>query len=365
MRRASLCLALAFAVCSLNAKAGGLVPGGHRLTESASGAVELAAHGSGTFFPGWYIGIAGGGSSLDPDGAGSGWSVDNESDTGSRVFFGRHFTPRLRAELNYSDLGAADLVNSDPAVNLAVPDAQIDYRSIGFNADVLLLPVNSRWNVFGRAGLVSVDNEVSDPAIQIERDDDIELSVGAGVQWRGAGRWMTQLLYERISGDAQWIGISIGAYLGKQLGAAGLAIAEADTASNWASATQRKPDRSCKAIRRVVQGVSFASSSAELNEQSRAVLARTGAALARSPALIVDVFGHTDSSGDEDANLALSEQRAEAVRDYLSALPGFRNKVTATGVGSAEPIADNATLEGRRLNRRIEFVVDNRMICDG
>jgi OOP family OmpA-OmpF porin len=69
------------------------------------------------------------------------------------------------------------------------------------------------------------------------------------------------------------------------------------------------------------------------------------------------VAGHTDSDGEDAANQALSEKRAQAVADYLvkAGLPG--NRFTAVGYGSAQPIASNDTEEGKAQNRRIEFTV--------
>ncbi|MEM6988615.1 MAG: OmpA family protein [Pseudomonadota bacterium] len=371
-RRAARAGAFALLCGCFSAQANGLVAEGHRVESDADGVMQLAAQGAGTFVPGWYVGLGAGGSDLDPDGASSGWSVDNSSDTGSRLFIGRHLTPRLRVELNYSDLGAADLVHSNPAINLAVPNAMVDYTSIGLNADWLLRPVNNTWNAYVRAGVASIDNDASDPAIQIDRDDDVNLAAGAGVQWRGTGRWMAQLTFERLASDAEWLGLSIGAYLGKRqaaLGAAGAAVAvAAESADGGESpalvqAQERQPDYSCRIIRRVVQGVSFASASADLDVDSRAMLDRVGAALARIPDLLVEVVGHTDSFGDAGYNQQLSEQRALAVRDYLTGLPGFFTTLSARGAGEAEPVADNATAEGRALNRRIELVLDNRLVC--
>lgn len=68
------------------------------------------------------------------------------------------------------------------------------------------------------------------------------------------------------------------------------------------------------------------------------------------------IAGHTDSRGDAAANMALSEARARAVIEYLieDGLPGDR--FVARGFGETQPIADNATAEGRQRNRRIEFI---------
>ena len=70
---------------------------------------------------------------------------------------------------------------------------------------------------------------------------------------------------------------------------------------------------------------------------------------------IVTIAGHTDSSGNEDWNRQLSLERAEAVARYLEQRGIDGNRLVAEGLGSAVPVADNATRYGRSLNRRIEI----------
>jgi outer membrane protein OmpA-like peptidoglycan-associated protein len=69
------------------------------------------------------------------------------------------------------------------------------------------------------------------------------------------------------------------------------------------------------------------------------------------------VYGFTDSTGTVDHNMVLSQQRAQAVRDYLVTKGILPDLVTAQGKGPAEPVADNTSVEGRAQNRRVEIVV--------
>jgi outer membrane protein OmpA-like peptidoglycan-associated protein len=70
---------------------------------------------------------------------------------------------------------------------------------------------------------------------------------------------------------------------------------------------------------------------------------------------IIDVEGHTDSTGTDDYNLRLSDRRADSVRDFLvsEGVPG--NRISARGYGETQPKASNNTAEGRQLNRRVEI----------
>ncbi len=76
--------------------------------------------------------------------------------------------------------------------------------------------------------------------------------------------------------------------------------------------------------------------------------------------LNIELGGHTDSSGDAEANLVLSEARAEAVANYLGDAGFDRTRLIVRGYGSQMPASDNSTPEGRAANRRIEFKVQER-----
>ena len=69
------------------------------------------------------------------------------------------------------------------------------------------------------------------------------------------------------------------------------------------------------------------------------------------------IQGHTDSVGNEEANLRLSGKRAEAVRAYLISKGIDANSLTAEGFGSSQPIAPNDTKAGREANRRVVFEI--------
>ncbi|MGB8437288.1 MAG: OmpA family protein [Burkholderiales bacterium] len=76
-----------------------------------------------------------------------------------------------------------------------------------------------------------------------------------------------------------------------------------------------------------------------------------------SSAQKVKVVGYTDNTGTADHNLKLSQQRAEAVRDYLVSIGVDAKKLEASGAGDANPVADNSTKEGQAKNRRVEIEV--------
>ncbi|MFQ5638306.1 MAG: OmpA family protein [bacterium] len=72
----------------------------------------------------------------------------------------------------------------------------------------------------------------------------------------------------------------------------------------------------------------------------------------------ISVQGHTDSYGSDQTNLKLSQERAEAVRQYILANMGLdETRIAAVGYGESKPIANNETAAGRTKNRRIELVI--------
>jgi len=71
----------------------------------------------------------------------------------------------------------------------------------------------------------------------------------------------------------------------------------------------------------------------------------------------IKIYGYTDSTGSEEFNLKLSEKRAKSVKDYLVAKGLNVSRFETKGMGIADPIADNTTVEGRSKNRRVEFAI--------
>ena len=103
------------------------------------------------------------------------------------------------------------------------------------------------------------------------------------------------------------------------------------------------------------RGILFDSGSATLKAESRTILDQIADLLKDYPDTIVTIAGYTDSSGAASQNLLLSQNRADAVRNYLEGKGIPTEALRAYGYGELAPIADNATQEGRARNRRIEF----------
>jgi outer membrane protein OmpA-like peptidoglycan-associated protein len=103
--------------------------------------------------------------------------------------------------------------------------------------------------------------------------------------------------------------------------------------------------------------VLFATDKSELLPTASDRLDDVADALDEQPERSVTIYGFTDSRGDPAYNQALSERRAQAVRDYLVSRGVDSDRLELVGRGPNDPVADNATAEGRANNRRVEIVV--------
>ena len=104
----------------------------------------------------------------------------------------------------------------------------------------------------------------------------------------------------------------------------------------------------------------FGYSSEDLNDVAQSILDRVVIAMRRYPKPAAEIVGHTDSDGSTLFNQQLSVARAQTVSDYLVAGGIDADRLTVSGRGETEPVADNATEIGRLENRRVNFIVGKR-----
>lgn len=103
--------------------------------------------------------------------------------------------------------------------------------------------------------------------------------------------------------------------------------------------------------------VTFATDSASITPAFYTTLDQVASTIAEYPQTLVEVGGHTDSTGAEAYNQQLSERRASAVAQYLIARNVAASRVTTASYGETRPIASNDTADGRQQNRRVEIVL--------
>jgi outer membrane protein OmpA-like peptidoglycan-associated protein len=153
-----------------------------------------------------------------------------------------------------------------------------------------------------------------------------------------------------------------GLVLGTLVGGAGGAIIGHQMDQQAKEITNNVPNAS---VARVGEGmdVTFASSllfaenSDVLTEQARANLTQLAQSLQKYPNTNVLIVGHTDATGTEANDMALSQRRATATKNYLATQGVARSRMRAEGRGSSEPVAPNDTEADRQQNRRVEVAI--------
>jgi outer membrane protein OmpA-like peptidoglycan-associated protein len=100
----------------------------------------------------------------------------------------------------------------------------------------------------------------------------------------------------------------------------------------------------------------------ELSTDAQLKLAKLSGIIQAHPGLNLAIEGYTDTTGAADFNMKLSQQRADTVRQFLISQGLSADAITSKGLGEADPIADNSTAAGRKLNRRVEIIVGGKVI---
>ena len=108
----------------------------------------------------------------------------------------------------------------------------------------------------------------------------------------------------------------------------------------------------------VLRNVFFDVDKATLRPESQAELARLVDILKNNPLIKIQISGHTDSDGNDDHNLKLSDARAHSVVDYLVTKGILKDRLTYKGFGETKPMAVNDSPENKQMNRRTEILVE-------
>ncbi|MBN2973062.1 OmpA family protein [Roseomonas aeriglobus] len=143
-------------------------------------------------------------------------------------------------------------------------------------------------------------------------------------------------------------GAGIGAYMDKQ---------ERDLRARTAGTDVQVIRQGDELVLNMPSGITFGYDRADIQPQFRPTLDQVADVLAQYQSTYVDVYGHTDSTGADAYNQTLSERRATAVADYLAGRGVNPARLGTRGFGETQPIASNATEDGRAANRRVEIKI--------
>jgi len=152
------------------------------------------------------------------------------------------------------------------------------------------------------------------------------------------------------------VGAGIGAVAGGAVGAY-LTRQEADLNEDLAGTGATVVNTGDQLIVTLPENVTFAVDSATIQPRFTDTLREFAFTLQTYPSTLIDVVGHTDSTGSAAYNQRLSEARATSVLEFLAAEGVKRERMVAVGRGESQPVASNATVQGRAANRRVEIVI--------
>jgi OOP family OmpA-OmpF porin len=302
--------------------------------------------------------------------------VDDEV-AGGAIGFGYALSEHFNVEFDMQKLN----LDGDPSGNPDQDQTAVNLNLMNiYNRDGLFAPY-----LLAGAGVVNTDIDDGSPD-----GDDLQLQGGAGVLTRLWGDRLslrTEVLYrwqdasDSLSDVLVNAGFSV-AFGNKPVAAA--PVAAAVVAAPVVAAAPPKPSDTdgdgvvdgsdqCpdtpKGDRVGPQGCScdvtrqlqFKVDSAELTDEDKAILDEVATNLTKLKFVSGTVVGHTDSTGSDAYNQGLSERRAQTVATYLEGKGIAAGRLAVKGAGESEPVADNATKDGRALNRR---VVLKRTDCD-
>ncbi len=109
-----------------------------------------------------------------------------------------------------------------------------------------------------------------------------------------------------------------------------------------------------------IDDVLFDFEEATLHQNASGTMKKAADYLKENPQRIAVVEGHTDHTGPESFNLALSKARSQSVKDALMSYGVAESRIKTIGFGETQPVADNNTLEGRQSNRRVEVIFEKQ-----
>ncbi|HEX8506528.1 MAG TPA: OmpA family protein [Hymenobacter sp.] len=201
---------------------------------------------------------------------------------------------------------------------------------------------------------------------------DLSTNNGTGARKTGMSKTTKGGLIGAGSGAAA--GAILGRVIGGGRGTAIGAIVGAAAGGATGAVIGRKMDKQAEDLQRDMQnakvervgegikitfdsGILFDTNAATLRPASVTEIDKMAAVLLKYPDTNVLVEGHTDASGSDAINQPLSERRAQAVAAEAIAKGVASSRITTQGYGSTQPIADNATAEGKQANRRVEIAI--------
>lgn len=177
-----------------------------------------------------------------------------------------------------------------------------------------------------------------------------------GVGGAAAGLLLGDLLGGRNDRTEKILGAGIGAIAGAGIGAY-MDAQEKKLRAQTAGTDVQVVRQGDNLLLNMPSGVTFATNQSMIQPQFRTTLDQVAQTLASYEKTYIDVYGHTDSTGNDGINLPLSRDRARSVADYLSTRGVQPARMATQGFGASQPVADNNNEVGKQANRRVEIKI--------
>lgn len=278
---------------------------------------------------------------------------EDESDRGYKLFVGYQFNDYFAMEAGYADLGdfSYQVARAPGAGSL-----NVDTNYKGFNLDLVgTLPMTPRLSAFARVGAFRYETEqnfvgTESLAASLNRDeDDMGYKFGAGLEYS-----FTERLSARIEAERYRIEDMVSDHGSVNLYSIGLVYRFGDRAAPPVVVTPAPQQQEyCSKL-----DIHFEINRADIPRAESERLNAAGEFLKRYPDTKAVITGHADSVGSNQANMALSQRRADSVLQYLVGQQIAAERISTVARGEEDPVATNETNEGKAENRRINTTID-------
>lgn len=345
--------------------------------------------------PHWYLGASAGESRLsldtvylEQDMAAQGMSIGeiyrNTNDTGFKVFAGYQLSPMMALEGGLFRLGEVDFSASTLSADNVPMLVSGRLRAKGANLDLVAsMPLGAAWSLLGRIGLTYNDTDAPlsyQSPVSLDQYQQsthyLKHKFGAGLAYQMNPDWALRLELERYRLDDMWgdqgdmklLSLGVVYQYGNSYRAAAPTPAYQPEQNNQAEVPVAAPATQAEApaataVLVELADVHFKFDQSSLTDEAKAVLDRHIVVLKANPNTQVRIAGYTSASGSEGYNQQLSEQRAAAVRNYLTEQGGLSAaRLTTVGYGEASPAEFESTptelrSTAAKANMRVLFEV--------
>lgn len=277
----------------------------------------------------------------------------DEDDFGYGLYAGYQFNDWFALEAGVTDYGEASALYP-PSSGIDSSKQRVSTDTYGAElAAKLSYRLSSEWEVFTRLGASYLDIDKTSDWAGDQSSQDWNAMMSVGIDYRLSQRWSVRGEYQFIDGigdstvdqaDLHFTSVGLTYHFGQEevpiVAPEPLPVVVAEPVLVTENVTLSADAQ-----------FGFDSSILKVNQD----LSSLSGQLSQYDSGSIRIIGHTDSRGSEEYNQALSEKRAQAVADYLVGKGVSPERLTVEGMGESQPVADNATAEGRAENRRVEI----------